>query len=168
MCKNINKLDVVVNVLVKNHQHLVSWSSKGVSSLTHYGATEFSKFQNLMKLNLEGCLTSEPKNCLEKIAIGCLNIEKLIVSEWQTLNDKMFLPVALHSKKLKYLAVSGTRITNKTCEKALSNMPKLLYLDIMYCDIQSRQVNIFAYCVLKFKLYVVVTGRRVAQEISKC
>lgn len=88
---------------------------------------------------------AHPGDCLEKIALGCPDLKRLILCCWRGLNDQLLLPIVLYSKNLAQLSLKGIKmITAEVCEKAFVNLPKLRLIDLNFCDsIRDDQVSGF-------------------------
>lgn len=89
------------------------------------------------------CSVSDPKNCIEKIALGCPKLKVLNIKYWKNLNDQKMIPLTVYLKSLMDLQLSWCQTVTKTfCEEALSNLPKLHCLRISYCNIPYHYVSI--------------------------
>lgn len=136
-------MDDIVATVVNSNRKLTTWSSNETGYFQNSsGAALFSKCANLEELHLRQCILSNPENCLEEIALGCLNLKILNISHWTRLNAQMLLPIIFFSKKLAYLNTgSTTSITENICIKILAQMPNLKFLGISYCGIPAKKVS---------------------------
>lgn len=65
------------DILVKYNPNLITWSSWKTKSLTYEGVKCFKNCPYLKELDLGWCLLStDPGDCLEKIANGCRNLTR--------------------------------------------------------------------------------------------
>ncbi|KAJ8956651.1 hypothetical protein NQ318_014005 [Aromia moschata] len=146
LCENLVRLDQIVEVVEKYNKNLTTWSSWKTSSLTAEGAKHFANCPHLKELDLGWCLiNTDPGNCLERIASGCRQLKRLILSEWRGLNDYLLMPVIMACKELTQLDLLGIKnISSDLCEMALLMLPKLRLLDISFCEfVRQEEVEIW-------------------------
>ncbi|RZC40330.1 F-box/LRR-repeat protein 4, partial [Asbolus verrucosus] len=135
-CESLERLDQVVETVSNFNRNLTTWSSFKTTSLTSLGALHFAKCANLKELDLGWCFVfTHPGDSLEKIALTCRSLKRLIISQWRGVNDQMLLPVVMYCKNLTQLDLLGIKsITGDICERALMSLPNLRLLDISFCD----------------------------------
>lgn len=135
---------MVAETVSQYNRQLITWSSWKTSSISAVGVKYLAACHNLRELDLGWCLIlSDPGDCLKKIALGCKDLRRLIISGWRGVSDHLLIPVIQHCKSLSQLDLLGIKnITGETCERALIFLKNLELLDISFCDgIRNEQVK---------------------------
>lgn len=121
--------------MAKYNKNITTFSSFKTKILTPFGASHFANCVNLRELDLGWCIMEHPGDCLEKIALGCPDLKRLVLCSWRGINDSLLSPLIRSAKNLSQLSLQGIRmITEAICEQALLNLTKLRFLDLNYCD----------------------------------
>ncbi|XP_018329735.1 F-box/LRR-repeat protein 4 isoform X2 [Agrilus planipennis] len=145
-CSDLERLDQVTKVASQYNKNLITWSSWKTQSLTSVGVTNLARCNLLKELDLGWCLLlSDPGDCLERIAHGCKDLRRLIISGWRGINDHLLLPVIRSCKNLTQLDLLGVKTISKDIvERILASLSKLELLEISFCDsINSEQVAVW-------------------------
>ncbi|KAK9885275.1 hypothetical protein WA026_010772 [Henosepilachna vigintioctopunctata] len=147
-CDDIENLDDVIEVVVQHNKKLTGWSSWKARRLSSKGVSLLGHCYNLEDLDLGwGLHMSPPEHALEKIAMGCKGLRRLILSGWRPLIDSMLLPIIENCKQLEQLDLLSIKgISKEFVEKIFKELPSLKLLELSFCDsIPFEKVFIIAF-----------------------
>ncbi|KAK5640888.1 hypothetical protein RI129_009435 [Pyrocoelia pectoralis] len=137
LCELLERLDEVTEIVSIYNPNLITWSSWKTYSITSEGVKFLAQCSSLRELDLGWCLLlNDPGNCLERIATGCKDLRRLILSGWRGVNDQLLLPLIRQCEQIRELDLLGMKnISVDICERILSSFTKLKLLDISFCDL---------------------------------
>lgn len=142
-CEHLENLDEIVKTVTINNKNLVGWSSWKVRTLSAEGVGYFGTCKYLEDLDLGWNLFLSPGNSLEKIAVGCKNLKRIILSGWRAIVDPIIIPLIDNCKKLQQIdLLSVTAISEELIQRAINNLPDLQLLELSFCSsISQEQVD---------------------------
>lgn len=135
-CQNLSQVDDIFETLSNYNPKLVALSAWKVRTATPRGIQFLSRCHQLRELDVGWVLVlAETSNCLERIAHGCKDLRRLIISNWRNLTDHELLPIITTCKNLHQLDLLGIRnISPELVGYALASLPHLKLLDISFCS----------------------------------
>ncbi|KAL3272525.1 hypothetical protein HHI36_014001 [Cryptolaemus montrouzieri] len=135
-CDEIENMDDVIEVVAEYNKQIVGWSSWKAKRLSSRGVGLLGHCHCLEDLDLGwGLHVLPPENAIEKIALGCKRLKRLILSGWRPLVDAMLLPLIENCKQLEQLDLLSIKgISKEFVEKTLNELPNLRLLELSFCD----------------------------------